>query len=559
MNEYLRLKKSDCKNCYKCIRYCPVKSIRFTGNQAQTVPEECILCGRCIIMCPQSARQIVDTTEIVQVMLYDDPPVIASVAPAFTAYFEGIGFASLREGLLKLGFADAEETAIGATHVKKEYERLMSEGKQDVIISSCCHSVNLLMRKYYPQILDTLAPVYSPMIAHTLDIKKRNPQAKTVFISPCAAKKEEADDSPVDAVITFEELHQMFQKAKVELKVQPDYQEESRTRLFPTVGGIIKSMDIPEDTEYTFMTIDGILNCIAALESVAKGNVHRCFIEMSACPQSCIGGPVIRKRYDYPVQSFQSILASAGKLDFDVPPMTSEALHRNQTYMPCTEELPTEAEIMEIFKKFGKMNPEDELNCGGCGYDTCRDKAIAIYQGKADITMCLPFLMKREERFSHNVLQNTTNGVLVVNEDLEVQQINSAAMQMLRVNSKADVLGEQLVRIMDPLSFIKVLKTGTPIRNRRAYYAEFNKYLSLSILHDRDSQILIAIIVDITEEEEERLKKQALNRHTAETADKVVEKQMRVVQEIASLLGETAAETKIALTKLKESITYEEE
>ncbi|MGN0592042.1 MAG: (Fe-S)-binding protein, partial [Ruminococcus sp.] len=202
--------------------------------------------------------------------------------------------------------------------------------------------------------------------------------------------------------------------------------------------------------------------------------------------------------------------------------------------------------------------PEDELNCGSCGYDTCREKAAAVIEGKANISMCLPFLMEKSERFSSNILNNTPNGILVLNENYEVQQINPMAMEMLHVRDRSDVLGDHVIRILDPEPFMRVLEEKKPVKNYREYYAEFKKYLELTISHDPVTHILIGILRDVTDEENKILEKERISRQTAEIADKVVNKQVRIVQEIASLLGETAAETKIALTRLKESIEVEE-
>ena len=556
MSDVLRLKKSNCKNCYKCIRHCPVKSIRFSANQAHIVGEECILCGQCFVVCPQNAKQIADGTELVRVLLDGNAPVVASLAPSFAAYFDHVGFASLKAALMQLGFASAEETAIGATLVKREYEKQIAERSEDVIITSCCHSVNLLIRKYYPELIKYLSPVVSPMIAHSKDIKRRMPAAKTVFIGPCLSKKDEAENSPVDAVLTFDELSRMFAAADIAPEPVLDSAEESRARLFPTVGGILKTMDIP-DTGYTCLTVDGTENCKSALADIAAGNLHNCFIEMSACSGSCIGGPVMEKYNNSPVRHYQAVTTFAGKIDFAVTQPAAGSLARRHTYIGVPSSVPSESEIAEILAKMGKTSKEDELNCGSCGYNTCREKAIAVYHGKADISMCLPFLMDRAERFSNNILGHTPNGILVVNEDLEVQQVNAAAMKMLHIQREGDVLGEPLVRVMDPLPFLAALE-GRQVKEERAYYAEYSKYLELSLVHDKTTHILIAILRDVTVEEEERLKKEEIGRQTVEIADRVVEKQMRIVQEIASLLGETTAETKIALTKLKESINSEE-
>ena len=559
MAEFLKLKKSNCKNCYKCIRHCPVKSIRFSGNQAHIVHDECILCGQCYVVCPQNAKETVDETEIVDVMLAnrDTAPVIASIAPSFIAYFEGASITTLKEAVLKLGFADAEETALGATMVKREYEKLVKEEWQDVIISSCCHSVNLLIGKHYPLAMKYLAPVVSPMQAHCLDIKRRFPQAKTVFIGPCLSKKDEAFNGTIDAVLTFRELAAMFKKAGIVVENGVDKERESRARLFPVVGGVIDTMDKPENG-YTYITVDGVENCKAALEDIVAGNIKKCFIEMSACAGSCTGGPIMEKFRNSPVRHTQAVKNYAGKDDFDVYQPESGFLGKIRPYIAITKSTPGEAEIKDILRRMGKVLASDELNCGTCGYNTCREKAIAVYQGKADINMCLPYLMDKTERFSNNILNNTPNGILVINEDFEVQQINRAAMKMLRIASQADVLGEQVVRIMDPLPFLDVLENHKHVRGLREYFAEYGKYLEITIVHDKSSHILITILRDVTDEEEERIKKEDIGRHTVEIADKVVEKQMRIVQEIASLLGETAAETKIALTKLKESISHEE-
>ena len=202
----LTLKKSNCKNCYKCIRYCPVKSIRFSGNQAYIIGNECILCGQCFVVCPQDAKQIVDETEKVRVLLQSGDPVIVSLAPSFIANYGGAGIGAMRDALKAIGFTDVEETAIGATIVKKEYDRMINDDGRDIIISSCCHSINLLIQKYFPSELEYLADVLSPMQALCRDIKRRHPNAKTVFIGPCVAKKDEAQyyEGIVEAVLTFD-------------------------------------------------------------------------------------------------------------------------------------------------------------------------------------------------------------------------------------------------------------------------------------------------------------------------------------------------------------------
>lgn len=558
MPDCLTLKKSNCKNCYKCIRHCPVKSIRFSGNQAHIVGNECILCGHCFVVCPQNAKQIVDETEKVKVLLQSGNPVFVSIAPSFAANYDGVGINAMRSALKQLGFFDVEETAIGATIVKNEYERMLKEDERDIIISSCCHSINLLIQKHFPAELKYLADVISPMQAHCLNIKERYPDAKTVFIGPCVAKKDEAEhySGIVDAVLTFEELTAWFNESGIELKREMDSDIQSRARFFPTTGGILKTMKTDEPG-YTYLALDGVENCIAALKDIESGKIHKCFIEMSACVGSCVGGPVMEKYHRMPVHDYMAIANFAGEKDFDVKQPESYNLKKEFEFIERKLQAPTKQEITEILRQMGKMKPSDELNCGSCGYDSCREKAIAIYQGKAEISMCLPYLKDKAESFSDNIVNNTPNGIIVLNEKLEVQQINAAAREIMNIRSSSDILGDQVVRILDPGVFMEVLQSGRDSKPQRLYLAEYKKYVEQTVIYDGSYHLLICIMRDVTDEESQREKKEVISRRTIETADKVVDKQMRIVQEIASLLGETAAETKIALSKLKESISDE--
>ena len=558
MASFLTLKKSNCKNCYKCIRHCPVKSIRFSGNQAHIIDNECILCGHCFVVCPQNAKQIVDDTEKVKVMLQGEDPVIVSLAPSFIANYEGVGIDSMRRALKALGFADVEETAIGATIVKTEYERMLAEDHKDVIISSCCHSANLLIQKYFPGALPYLADVLSPMLAHCQDIKRRIPNAKTVFIGPCVAKKDEADHYKglTDAVLTFEELTNWLNKEGIELEHEVDAQEESLARFFPVTGGVLKTMrqDAPG---FTYLSIDGVANCMEALKDIESGKIHHCFIEMNACSGGCVSGPVMEKYHKNPIKDYVAVSSYAGTKDFDVP--QPDLMHLRKSFSPIEPDakMPSETEIAAILRQMGKFRPSQELNCGSCGYNTCREKAIAIYQGKAEASMCLPYLKDKAESFSDTIVKNTPNGLIVLNEDLEVQQINAAARKILNIRNASDVMGEPVVRILDPMIFMNALESRMGILEQREYLVEYKRYVEETVIHDKESRLLICIMRDVTQEEREREKKESISHQTIEVADKVVDKQMRIVQEIASLLGETAAETKIALSKLKESISNE--
>ena len=553
MNKFLQLKKSNCKNCYKCIRNCPVKSNKIADGQANIIPDECILCGRCFVNCPQDAKQIRDDVPRVKEMIASGKKVIASVAPSFIAEFPLMDFAAMKDALLKLGFADAQETAIGATIVKTEYEKMIASGKHDVIISSCCHSVNALIQKYYPSVLPYLADVLSPMLAHCRVIKEENPGACAVFIGPCISKKEEAElYGECDVALTYEELEAWMNEAGVVPagdSTEPD--EGKRGRFFPIKGGIIKSMHT-ENTGFTYLAVDGVQNCIAAIKEIESGALKNCFIEMNACEGACINGPAISHHHKPLLSGEVKVVAFAGDDEFRVA-MPIDTF-KNIPYIGTHEKIPGEAAIKEILAKMGKTSPEQELNCGSCGYPTCREKAIAVYQGKADLSMCLPFLKEKAETFSGYVINNTPNAIFVLDENLCVQQINKAGCALFNLKTPSDILGSPIVRLLNPADYLGVMTSGVPIKEKKHYLAEYKKYVAETIVYDHEYHIVFSIMRDITSEEERQSERSELCNKTVAITNEVIEKQMRVVQEIASLLGETTAETKIALTQLKDAL-----
>ena len=555
MSDCIQLKKSNCKDCYKCIRNCPVKSIKFSEHQAHIIPDECILCGMCFVSCPQNAKQIRNDVDQVKALFESGRPVYASVAPSFVANYDGISIDSMERALQKLGFAGASETAIGATIVKKEYENMIRRNKNSVIISSCCHSVNTLIQKYYPEALPYLAKVLSPMQAHCQKIKQEHPGAATVFIGPCISKKDEAEQYPeyVDVVLTFEELSGWLQEAEVAFDEIPDSQTKARARLFPTAGGIIRSMDLDEGMDY--IAVDGVDQCMTALDDILDHKIQNCFIEMSACKGSCVGGPVMDRERHMPVRDFVAVNRYAGTKDFDVT--VPDAISKTMNFQGTRRQMPGSSAIDEILRQMGKTTPDQMLNCGSCGYNTCRDKAIAVFNGKADLTMCLPYLKDKAENFSDKIINNTPNGIIVLNEDLEIQQINQAACEILNVGNASDVLNQPIIRITDPTDYFLAVTNQENVNGKEKYLAQYKKYVEETIIYDKEYHIVMIIMKDITNLELARNKKAEQSQRAVEITDKVVEKQMRVVQEIASLLGETTAETKVALTKLKETLRDE--
>ena len=552
MREILGLKKTNCKSCHKCIRNCAVKSIRFTAGQAHIVEDECILCGRCFAVCPQDAKVIASDMEKVRIMLQTGT-VYASIAPSFAASYPGVGIDALEDALKKLGFAGAEETAVGATIVKKEYERILDEEKPNILVSSCCSSINLMLRKYYPEALFTLAPVITPMQAHCRDIKRRHPEAKTVFIGPCISKKSEAaEEDAVDAVLMFDEFNRWLREEGIELGRREDIRKGGRARVFPTAGGIIETMD--KNPEYTYVAVDGVKKCMDVLDEIKEGRLHNCFIEMSACEGSCADGPILDKMKNTPAQNYLQVVRYAEKEDFAVEKYAKKEIAAVYEPFELEAEQPSEAEIKAMLLKMNKLSKEDELNCGSCGYCTCREKAIAIIQGKAEISMCLPCMLSQMENLSDSVVANFPDAILVLNDELEIQKINPKAKKILRIRDESDVMGEHIGRLLDPEPFEMVMLKKKDLMYEQLYLAEYECYVEQTIIYNREGHQFICILCDITADMALREKKLANQNQAFEIANDMAKKQLKIVQSIASLLGETTADTLIALEHLKETI-----
>lgn len=555
----IQLEESNCKNCYKCVRFCPVKSIKVVGGHAEIIPNECILCGRCYVNCPQNAKKLRNDTGIAKRLIESGRDVYASIAPSYIANYSGMNFSIIRDALLRLGFKGVEETAVGATVVKREYENIIRDRRQSIIISSCCHSINTLIQKRYPDTLKYLAKVLSPMQAHARLIKEEHKDSHIVFIGPCISKKDEVDkyDGYLDCALTFDELNEWMNESEIDFDYSiPDTSRGGRARWFPTKGGIIESMDTEDD--FLYFSVDGLEDCMNALEDIQSGNIENCFVEMSACSNSCIGGPVMMHDRVFRVSSYLNIGKTAGKKDFNIEPSEND-LGKIFDIEFSRKTMPGNAAIEEVLHKIGKYTKEQELNCGSCGYPTCRDKAAAVLDGKADLNMCLPYLKDKAESFSDTIIKNTPNGILVLNDRLEIQQINKSAKKIMNIKPHTDLSGEPIVRILNPTDYMMVMSgENRRLEPKRKFLAEYQKYVDETIVYDPEYRVIISIMKDVTDEEISREKKMKQNSNAIEITDKVVEKQMRVAQEIASLLGETTAETKIALTKLKATLDTDE-
>jgi iron only hydrogenase large subunit-like protein/uncharacterized Fe-S cluster-containing protein len=557
----LQFENVNCKNCYKCVRYCPVKAIEIKNHCAQIREDECILCGRCTIVCPQKTKEAISDVEKIKDALNEKKQIVASVAPSFSAYYHS-EFADFREALLKLKFVEAFETAEGAYLVKTEYEKLLEENPGKTYISSCCTSLNELIKKYYPKALKYLAPVITPMDAHSKLLKEKFPDAVIVFVSPCIAKKLERydKDSYVDYVISFEELGEMLKDNNIEISKSNSGGEGTRylSRKFPTDGGIISSMK--PDTDHEYISLSGYKDCVQAIDDICNGKVSKCFVEMSFCEGSCVGGPSFQRNNISLLASNLEINKQSKDLDYsqDFNVMCKQSLKKTYTDRESIiHAKPSEAQIVAILHKMGKYTEADELNCGMCGYFSCREKASAVYAGKAEINMCLPYMKERAESFSNQIINISPNAILTVDMDLKVQQINKAASDIFHLEPK-DIINQPVSRILDEFDFVNIITSDAPKTEKFTFLAEYNTYLSQIFMYDKSNGIIVCIMKNITAERKKRNQLLQKKIQAAAMADDIADKQLRIVHEIASLLGETAAETKIAIRDLKNTIMLDD-
>ena len=556
MSEWIKLKSQSCKDCYKCIRHCRVKAIRFSGNLAYNVENLCVLCGHCYIHCPQNAKVIVSDVEKVKLLL-ESEKVIAVVSPTYLAYFNTT-YKAFKAACVKIGFVAIEEETLGYEVVMKEYEKILKNGDKDFYISSQCHSVNLMIQKYHNKLLPNLMDIVSPMVATAMDVKKRHPDYKVVYIGPCIAKKDEAEryDKLIDGVLMFDELQKMFHENKVKLDAKAVDIKGFAARAAVSFRGMADVLK--KNNKYMYISVSGIDNCIYTLNELEKGKIKDTFVIMDMCSESCMSGPTFRKlNHNNMVEQRINMSRHYGNDEYSNAKYTYKDLIKHFDKIPTNVKKPNKEELQEILSSMGKDTPEKMLNCDVCGYNTCVNKAIAIYNGMAEPSMCLSYMNERAESFTGNILQNSPFAVIAVNDKMEVQLFNNQAKRLFNIQNVNDILGHHLSEILETKDIENSYTDDRDRYSKEMYLSEYDKHVEETIVPDKKNRNTIIILRDLSDVVNFKNKIKNIDKNTIEIADNVIEKQMKIVQEIASLLGETTAETKVALTKLKESISNE--
>lgn len=564
-------KATKCKHCYKCVRNCEVKAIMIKDGRAEIMPDKCILCGKCLQICPQSAKQLVSDLGKVKSWIMSGQKVVVSMAPSYMGLLKFNTIGQVKAALKKLGFADVRETAEGAVLVTEEYTRLLQDGKMENIITTCCPSVNDLIEIYYPQLVPWLAPVVSPMIAHGRLLKKEyGADTKVVFLGPCIAKKKEAQDprhdNCIDAVLNFTEIKSWFEDQDIvveQCEDEPfDRIDPKVNRLYPVTNGVVNSVLATEGRvdSYRKFYVHGTKSCIDVCESLSRGEIKGCFIEINNCSGGCIKGPAVDSEGVSQFKVKLDMEDAVKKAPVDsrtvVQMMVDVEMGKVFEDRSAKEPMPTEEEIQAILREIGKNRPEDELNCSACGYPTCREKAVAVFQKKAELNMCIPYMHEKAESLSNLVMETSPNIVLIVDKDMKIMEY-SAVGEKYFGKTRSEALDMYLYEFIDPANFQWVYDTHQNIHGKKVKYEEYNLSTLQNIVYIEKEDVVLGTFIDITKEEELAKAEYDKKLETIDLAQRVIHKQMMVAQEIAGLLGETTADTKTTLTKLCKSMLEE--
>lgn len=560
--------KGNCKNCYACVRVCPVNAIEIKNEQARIIGERCIVCEECSRACPQKHKVVNSELPIVKHYLKNKKKIVASIAPSFAAVF-GMNSHKFPTVLKHLGFTYVEETLVGAPPIIKEYFKYINKDDNKNYITTLCPSIINLVEKHYPDLIPNLIPSITAFACHGRYIKEKyGKDTKVVFIGPCLGKKDEGRfENSIDAVITLEELKRWFREENIKWE---NFEESS----FDAVSHYNKVFPfISENTGYIsdnthkkeVVPVDGIEDCIKTIEAIRNNRVSNVLFDMSFCHDGCIRGSGIDDDGLSTYERQQNILNYSktykekygDKIDHsydDILFNIDLSKIFESKYVPLKE--PSEEELKEILKSMGKFARMDEINCKACGYKTCRDKAKAVFNGYADTSMCLPYMRQIAENKAKVILRATPNLIGIVDKELCVVEFNPAAQRFFHVSNE-EAKGIPVIMYLDDDKFQEVRDNRKNLLRERIDLNDYNSTLIQNIIWLEENQMYIWIAEDITKEVNKESELQQMKIDSINMAQDVINKQMMVAQEIASLMGETTAETKVTLTKLKKLIEEE--
>ncbi len=561
---FIDFDEKKCDECFKCLRTCPTKAISFDGHSRKIIDELCIKCGECQQVCPQKALKIHSDVLDIKHYINTTSRVAASLAPSFASAFSVDNPLKVVTALKQLGFDYVEETGVGADAVSKEYLKYLDNNNIKNVISTCCPSANYIVEKYYPGLINNLLPVVSPMIAHGKMIKENyGIDTKVVFIGPCLAKKAEALEfkNSVDGVLTFNELDKWLIEKNIYLE---DLEASSFDNSCSNHGKVYPLGALSTCSEkkgYDYVKVDTYESCIEILNDLEKNKLDNLFIELNVCKGSCLNGPDFPNR-DMSLYERQSMIKTYLKKNKNSEntnlKIECRGLTRSFSNKKIKDSPPEKKELIEILKIIDKYQDEDYLNCGACGYSTCLDKAEAYYYGYSDIYMCMPYLRSKAESLQNVIFENSPNVIFILNKDLEVQNYNPSFTKIFSNGSK-NIKNSQIKEFIGSKLFEKTLLNKMNYTGVKERYENLNKVFITNSLFIESHEVVVVIMTDITANEKNKEDLKYVKENTLNICQEVIDKQMRVAQNIASILGETTAETKVNLNRLRDIVLKEDD
>lgn len=549
---------NECHDCYRCVRECPVKAIKIENNHASVIPEKCISCGNCVKACPTNAKCVRNDLERVKNLLISGKDIYVSLAPSWSGVFE-MSPQKMIAVLKKLGFKDVSETALGAQEVSIKTAQMLNEMESGLWISSACPVIVNYLRLYKPEFAKYITPVASPARTHAKMLREKyGDDIAIVFIGPCIGKKNEADepDGLIDISLTFEELKIWISDQIPDTStIQKDESFEfvpysaHEGSLYPLDGGMNETIRrIGVKPEVQLLEVSTITGFERALENLDPEKLSRpIFVEALACEGGCITGPCI-STHKASLSMMSDILTKIKYRD-EIPKQAQCVVDYKYEPQAVTESKYSLEEISRTMKKIGKHSAEDELNCGGCGYSSCRELAIALLDGVAEPSMCVSYMRKIAMRKAAAMLRCMPAAIVMVDNNMNILEANDSFMKMFtgdmyeifkaRPDGMTGAAIDRIVEFSD--IFRTILKTGKDLH--KEHYNVKDRLYDINAFTIEPNEIVGAIITDVTQTETTREK-------ISEKAKEVISKNISIVQEIACLLGEHMVETETLLNSI---------
>lgn len=568
--------KSNCQDCYRCVKACPVKAIKLESGSASIVPDLCIYCGTCTLICPNGTKKVRNDLASLKQSLMRQEKIIVSLAPSYLSEYAKEDIHKVIAAFKEAGFWQVSETAIGAEKVAEATKAWIDEQPNGVYISSCCPSAVQLIKKYYPEYSSYVVPVFSPMITHSLFLKSIYPNVKVAFVGPCAAKKSELDQfhDKIDFVLTFQEIKELFDDMGIYFEFMKPTEEDvffpfkaSKGNLYPIDGGMLTNMiDSITTTEARinhntgnvdarYMTFSGVQNIKEILSDFKQLDTScKTFLELMTCEGGCIKGPCSNENCSSAtkrVQVLKNVNTQKQEHNYEET-LKNLNISENYDYINAVEQKEyTQQQIQEALKRVNKKSEADELNCGGCGYDTCRQFAKALIDGRAENDMCVSYMRKIAQDKTNILLKKIPQGIVIVNDSLKIVDTNEKFASMLGEEVKMlydanpGLHGADITKLVPFHKFFSsVLSTGVDVLEQDI--RDGDNYYSLSIFSVQDFSLVCGILQNLHAPE---VRKDIVLKRTQD----VIMENMKVVQKIAFLLGENASYTEAMLNSIVES------